>query len=251
MKAEFCLLCTVQCLWPRSVKVKIMLVVNRAPCNVFGKTIYTVNTKPPGKLTFCVFSFQNLCTVRDERVRARCTTSIIITFTDHGHIPCTVHDKQNSVFTNTEGQKSPITPHDETPSPPCIFSPDDYNHLRWGLRYELHSHLFLGNIHFRSFSKNRCIVIHIVGLVSKVIVKPSINLWTLCTNHYAKHLSRYSNSSLMGNSLLSNPDISSSMTYLFCTRGQPRVYTMLTNTNVNFTIRSRVRSLIYDTLLYM
>ena len=105
MKAEFCLLCTVQCLWPRSVKVKIMLVVNRAPCNVFGKTIYTVNTKPPGKLTFCVFSFQNLCTVRDERVRARCTTSIIITFTDHGHIPCTVHDKQNSVFTMHERPK--------------------------------------------------------------------------------------------------------------------------------------------------
>ena len=138
--------------------------------------------------------------------------------------------------------------------------------MRWGLRYELHSHLFLGNIHFRLFTKNRCIVTHIVGLiskfivcivthivglVSKVIVKPSINLWTLCTNHYAKHLSRYSNSSLMGNSLLSNPDISSSMTYLFCTRRQPRVYTMLTNTNVNFTIRSRVRSLIYDKLLYM
>ena len=50
-------------------------------------------------LTFCVFSFRKRCTVHDEWVRARCTTSIILTFTDHGHIPCTMHDKQNSAFT--------------------------------------------------------------------------------------------------------------------------------------------------------
>ena len=58
-----------------------------------------MGAKPPGNLTFCVFSFRKRCTVHDERVRARCTTSIILTFTDHGHIPCTMHDKQNSAFT--------------------------------------------------------------------------------------------------------------------------------------------------------
>jgi len=66
-------------------------------------------------LTFCLVSFLKRCTVHDERVRARCTTSIILTFTDHGRIPCTGHDKQNVAFTMHDRSKSPITLHDETP----------------------------------------------------------------------------------------------------------------------------------------
>ena len=52
--------------------------------------------------------------MHDERERARCTTSIILTFTDYGHIPCTVHDKQNSAFTMHDRLKSP---------PSCMIMP--------------------------------------------------------------------------------------------------------------------------------
>ena len=63
--------------------------------------------KPPGKLT--KISKPRECeqiTLHGarRRVLARCT-SFILTFTDHGHISCMVHDNQNSAFTMHDSSK--------------------------------------------------------------------------------------------------------------------------------------------------
>ena len=96
VKAEFCLSCIVQGIWPWSVKVKIMLVVHRArtlsSCTV--QRFWKENTQKvnfPGGFVYIVFP--------KTLHGARFTTSIILTFTDRGHKHCTVHNKQNSAFT--------------------------------------------------------------------------------------------------------------------------------------------------------